>query len=43
LYIEIRYVNKRDSALIAGNLQLSKLLRPIEGRNRIGKVTNLKL
>ena len=43
LYIEIRYVNKRDSALIAGNLQLSKLFRPIEGLNRIWKGTNLKL
>ena len=43
LYIEIRYVNKRDNALIAGNLQLSELSRAIGRRNRIVEVDNLRL
>jgi len=43
LYIEIRYVNKRDSALTAGNLQLSEFLRAIGRRNRIVEVANLRL
>ena len=43
MYIEIRYVNKRDSALITGNLQLSKLSRAIGRRNRILQVANLRL